>query len=57
MISTELSSGAALADSRCDYARMLDDGGEPGPAAELMEQALELAPQWPAGWSQLADYR
>ena len=57
MISTELSFGAALADSRCDYARMLDDGGEPGPAAELMEQALELAPQWPAGWSQLAEFR
>lgn len=57
MKSTELSSGAVLADRRCDYARMLDEGGEPGPAAELMEQALKLAPQWPAGWSQLADYR
>jgi predicted TPR repeat methyltransferase len=36
---------------------MLDKGGEPDAAAELMEQALELVPAWAAGWYRLATYR
>ena len=54
---TDLSSSVALADRRADYARMLAGNGEHAGAAELMEQALELAPEWPAGWFQLAGYR
>ncbi|MBB3916339.1 class I SAM-dependent DNA methyltransferase [Rhizobium fabae] len=53
----QLSSGDVIADRRADYARMLEEGGEPEAAAELMEQALELAPAWAAGWFRLATYR
>ncbi len=44
----QLSSGDVIADRRADYARMLEEGGEPEAAAELMEQALELVPAWAA---------
>jgi len=54
---SQLSSGDVIADRRADYARMLDEGGEPDAAAELMEQALELTPAWAAGWYRLATYR
>ena len=57
MQSHQLSSGDVIADRRADYARMLEEGGEPEAAAELMEQALELAPAWAAGWYRLATYR
>ena len=53
----QLSSGDVIADRRADYARMLEEGGEPEAAAELMEQALELVPGWAAGWYRLATYR
>ncbi|MBO3758875.1 methyltransferase domain-containing protein [Ciceribacter sp. L1K22] len=53
----QFSSGDVVTDRRADYAKMLDDAGDPAAAAELMEQALELAPRWTAGWQQLADYR
>ncbi|OAV56604.1 methyltransferase [Rhizobium sp. WYCCWR10014] len=52
----QLSSGDVIADRRADYARMLEEGGEPEAAAELMEQALELVPAWAAGWYRLAAY-
>lgn len=54
---TQFSSGDAIADRRADYARMLDEGGDPAAAAELMEQALDLAPDWAAGHLRLGDYR
>ncbi|WP_028746814.1 methyltransferase [Rhizobium mesoamericanum] len=53
----QLTSGNVIADRRADYAKMLDESGEPNAAAELMEQALELAPRWGAGWYRLAGYR
>ncbi|MEZ2131129.1 MULTISPECIES: methyltransferase [unclassified Sinorhizobium] len=53
----QLSSGDVIADRRADYAKMLDEGGEPESAVELMEQALDLVPGWAAGWFQLAGYR
>ncbi len=53
----QLTSGDVIADRRADYAKMLDEGGEPDAAAELMEQALELVPAWAAGWYRLATYR
>ncbi|MBB4009379.1 class I SAM-dependent DNA methyltransferase [Allorhizobium taibaishanense] len=51
------SSGDVTADRRADYARMLAESGDHAAAAELMEQALELAPGWAAGWFLLGDYR
>jgi predicted TPR repeat methyltransferase len=57
MQQSQLSSGDVIADRRADYAKMLDEGGEPEAAAELMEQALELTPSWAAGWYRLATYR
>lgn len=56
MTLNQLSSGDLIADRRADYAKMLAEGGEPASAAELMEQALERAPDWAAGWFRLADY-
>ncbi|MGO4654108.1 methyltransferase [Ensifer sp. 2YAB10] len=56
MTLNQLSSGDLIADRRADYAKMLAEGGEHSSAAELMEQALEQAPNWAAGWFRLADY-
>jgi predicted TPR repeat methyltransferase len=52
----QLSSGDLIADRRADYAKMLAESGDTLGAAELMAQALELAPGWAAGWFRLADY-
>ncbi|MDK4704648.1 methyltransferase [Rhizobium sp. CNPSo 4062] len=57
MLPSQLSSGDVIADRRADYAKMLAESGEPASAAELMEQALELAPRWAAGWFTLATFR
>ncbi len=54
---TQFSAADPIADRRADYARMLAEGGDFAAAAELMEQALEIAPQWPAGWFRLGEYR
>lgn len=54
---SQFSSGDVIADRRADYARMLAEGGEFAAAAELMEQALELAAAWAAGWFRLGEYR
>lgn len=51
------SSGDLLADRRATYARQLAEDRDFTAAAEVMEQALELAPDWAAGWNLLADYR
>lgn len=53
---TQFSSGDVIADRRADYARMLADNGEHEAAMELMEQALEITPDWTAGLVRLADY-
>jgi len=50
------SSGDVIADRRADYARMLADGGEHAAAAELMAQAMELVPDWAAGWDLLGSF-
>ncbi|MDI7862283.1 methyltransferase domain-containing protein [Rhizobiaceae bacterium n13] len=57
MPQNQLSSGDVLTDRRADYARMLAESGDPGAAAELMEQALEQAPNWVSGWFRLGEYR
>ena len=51
-----LTSGDLLADRRAEYAAMLAESGDADGAADLMRQALELAPDWAAGWFRLADY-
>jgi len=48
-------SGDLNADRRADFAEMLLASGEPAQAAELLLGALELAPQWAAGWFRLGE--
>jgi predicted TPR repeat methyltransferase len=57
MASTQFSSGDVIVDRRADYARMLAESGDHLAATELMAQALELAPNWPAGWFKLGEYQ
>lgn len=52
----QLSSGDLIADRRAEYAQMLAGSGDHAEAADLMRQALELMPDWAAGWFRLADY-
>lgn len=56
MTLNQLSSGDLIADRRAEYAHMLADSGDHAEAADLMMQALELVPDWAAGWFRLADY-
>lgn len=56
MASNQFSSGDVIVDRRADYARMLAESGDPAAATELMVQALELAPNWTAGWFRLGEY-
>lgn len=56
MIPTQLSSGDLIADRRTEYARMLAESGNPAAAADLQRQALELAPDWAAGWHELGKF-
>lgn len=51
----QASSGDLNADRRADFAEMLLASGEPAQAAELLLGALELAPQWVAGWFRLGE--
>ncbi|KAB0677995.1 class I SAM-dependent DNA methyltransferase [Aureimonas leprariae] len=56
MVGRALSSGDPIADRRADYAKAYADGGDHAAAADLMRQALELAPGWAAGWNALGEY-
>jgi predicted TPR repeat methyltransferase len=51
----QLSSGNLLADRRAAYAEMLFEGGDLNAAADLMREALALAPDWAAGWFRLGE--
>ena len=51
----QATSGDLTADRRADFAEMLYASGEPAAAAELLLGALELAPQWAAGWFRLGE--
>ncbi len=53
---SNLSSGNLVADRRADYARMLGESGDFQAAADVMQQALELVPDWTAGWFQAGGY-
>ena len=57
MTSHQLSSGDLTADRRAHYARLYAESGDYAAAADLQLQALDLAPDWAAGWHQLGDYR
>lgn len=57
MLQIQYSSGNLVADRRASYAAALADDLAYADAAELMLQALELVPEWAAGWSLLGDYR
>lgn len=50
------SSGDVIADRRASYADMLAQGGDVVAAMDLMQQALELVPDWAAGWDLLGRY-
>lgn len=50
------SSGDVIADRRAGYARMLADGGDHAAAADLLVQALDIVPDWAAGWDMLGLY-
>jgi len=52
-----LSSGNLLADRRYDFARDLQLRGDLEAAADLMEQAVELAPAFASGWFALGELR
>lgn len=49
------SSGDVLADRRYDYAAGLMAAGDPLAAADLLRQALAIAPQWAAAWFALGE--
>lgn len=51
------SSGDVVADKRAGYAEAAARDQDFGAAAEVMSQALELAPHWTAGWALLGRYR
>jgi len=52
-----LSSGHLLADRRYDFGRDLQARGDLVAAAELMEQAIELAPEFASAWFALGEVR
>ena len=51
------SSGISAADRRYDYARGAAGDGDHAAAADLCEQALEIAPGWAPAWYALGDAR
>ncbi|MBN9308694.1 methyltransferase [Devosia sp.] len=53
----QYSSGDVVADRRAFHAAALAAERAFADAAEVMSQALEVAPQWVAGWSLLGSYR
>ena len=56
MIQDSNGSGEPLADRRADYAAQLAEEGSFAAAADLMRQALDLAPGWAAGWVVLGGF-
>ena len=52
-----LASGDPLAERRFVYARAAADEGDFAAAADVLEQALERAPEWAAAWFALGEAR
>lgn len=57
MSSRTFSSGDVLVDRRAAYAERLAAEGEIAAAADLLADALVMAPQWAAGWFRLGEWR
>lgn len=57
MTPLDFSSGDLIADRRADYALALAGSGDLPAAIDLMQQALELVPDWAAGWFRLAEWQ
>ena len=55
--SVHLSSGNLIADRRYEWARDLKAKGDPAGAADLLLQALELAPDYASAWFALGEAR
>lgn len=53
----DFSSGDLIADRRADYALALAEAGDLPAALDLMQQALDLAPRWAAGWFRLGEWQ
>jgi predicted TPR repeat methyltransferase len=53
----QLSSGDLLVDRRAGFAAALARSQDFAAAAEILADAMELAPHWAAGWQLLGDYR
>lgn len=51
------SSGSILADRRYEYARAAAEDGDDAAAADLLEQALDIAKGWAAAWFALGEAR
>ncbi|MBN8290668.1 methyltransferase domain-containing protein [Rhodobacter sp. NTK016B] len=49
-------SGDLIVDRRYEFAEALAAGGDRAGAAELLAQALDLAPLWAAGWFRLGEW-
>src|SRR6202000_2656934 len=52
-----LTSGDLMADRRFEFARDLQLKGDLPAAADLIEQAIELAPNFPSAWFTLGEIR
>lgn len=52
-----LSSGDLIADRRFEFARDLQLKGDLGAAADLLEQAIEIAPNFATAWFTLGEIR
>lgn len=51
------SSGDLLVDRRFGYAEALAGAGDPAAAADILADALTLAPDWTAGWMRLGEWQ
>ena len=56
-MSISTASGDPIADKRFAIATALAEAGDLTAAAEVLAQALELAPAWAAGWLRLGEWR
>lgn len=56
MTAKRFSSGDAVADRRAGYAAQFAARGEIQSAIDVLKSALELVPDWVAGWFQLGEY-
>lgn len=56
MVHQAFSSGDLTADRRAEFAETLAQAGDAPAAADAMRAALDLAPNWAAGWYRLGEF-